>query len=219
VTWGGTLIVVVLLALGGWYLSSGSAAAPKPGYITTLQKGEVRLVPDSCHAVATPVLRKYLQGTSHVQAYAWSPTQSECTFTVDAKPVFRQLNVTAQLYSPSLTTPGNGSATTAATYTFAQQRKLLIKPPKNTAQPSATISPAAGIGDQALTAVQVFRTGGTVTDRVTVLARYRNVIVTVFLQGQANGGFGPVSVSQLRAGAVAVAREVMAKVRMEPQAS
>jgi hypothetical protein len=218
VTWGGTVVVIVILAAGIWYLTSGSAPARNSKYISTLQKGDLRVVPDSCHAVAPAVVRQYLNGTpTHAQPYAWSATQNECTFTVDAKPVFRELNIEAQVYPPSLTTPGNGSATTAATYSFAQQREQFIRPPKNTPQPRATIAPVSGVGDEALTAVQVFHAGGAVSDRVTVLARYRNVIITVYLQGQGSGGFGPVSVSELRSGALAVARDVMAKVRLEPK--
>lgn len=218
-TWGSAAIVVALLVLGGWYLTSGPAQAPKSKYITTLQKGELRSVPDTCHAVGSAVLRQYMKGTPTKVASSGSATQSECTFTVDAKPVFLDLNIQAQAYSPSLTTPGNGSATAAATYNFAQQRLQFLKPPKNTPQPRATVSPVAGIGGKALTAAQVFRVSGEVSDRLTVIARYRNVIVMVYLQGQESGGFGPVSVSQLRAGAIAVARDVMAKVEGEPKVS
>ena len=51
------------------------------------------------------------------------------------------------------------------------------------------------------------------TDLVTVLARDHNALVTVKLQGldhSARGGYGPVSVAQLRAGAIIAARNVLA---------
>jgi hypothetical protein len=213
VSWGGTAIVVAVLVLGGWYLLGGPSHAPKSKYITTLRKGEVRLVPDACGVIPAKSLSQYLDGTpSSAQPYN-SAGQTQCTYTVDAKPTFRQLNISVQAFRPNLTLPGNGSATAVATYTFSQQRKLLAKPPKP--QPPATISSLPGLGDEALTAVQVFRTGST-SDLVTVVARYRNVIVSVVLQGRASGGFGPVTVSGLRVSALAVARTVMDAVKSEP---
>jgi hypothetical protein len=217
VTWGGTTVVLAALVLGGWYLARPSHAT-KSSYITTLRKGELSQVPNACRAIGSATLRQYLNGTpAGAQAYN-GKSQSQCTYTVDAKPTFRELNISVQAYPPNLTVPGNGSATAAATYTFTQQRDLLAKPPKNTPQPAATVTPLAGLGNEALSAVQVFHVGST-SERVTVVTRYRNVIVTVFLQGQTSGGFGPVPVGELRAGALAVARSVMQKVTREPTVS
>lgn len=215
VTLGGTVLLIVVLVLGGWYVFARSPA-PKSPYVTTLQKGEIQHVPNACKVIGATALHQYLAGTpAMVQPYN-DPGQSQCSYTVDAKPTFRELNIKVQAYSPSLTVPvGNGSATSSATYTFAQQRQALAKPPKNTPEPPATISSVSGLGDQALAAVQVFKVS-TVTEQVTVLIRYRNVLVTVYMEGQASGGFGPLSVGTLRSGAMAVARAVLAAVKQEP---
>jgi hypothetical protein len=212
-TWGSAALVVVVVAAGGFLVFRSNA--PKSKFVTVLQRGEVRSVPSACKVVGAASLHQYLAGQPTSTVPYSAAAQSQCTYTVDAKPVFRVMSLTAQAYLPNLTVPGNGSATATARYTFAQQRRLLIKPPKNTPQPPAAISSLGGLGDQAFTAVQVFK-GSSVSDRETVVARYRNVIITVYLQALASGGFGPVVASDLRAGAVAAARDLMAKVRAEP---
>lgn len=60
----------------------------------------------------------------------------------------------------------------------------------------------------------MIRAGGATTDRVTVVARLVNVLVTVEFSGldhARKGGYGPVSPGQLAAGAAAAARDVLAK--------
>jgi len=55
----------------------------------------------------------------------------------------------------------------------------------------------------------VFRRGGAVTDAATVVIRYHNVIVTATLDGlehSNSGDYGPVSVSDLSAAALAFAQ-------------
>jgi len=52
-----------------------------------------------------------------------------------------------------------------------------------------------------------------------VVARYHNVLVTASLEAQASGGFGPVSIGELRAGALAVARQMMTAVQAIPPVS
>jgi hypothetical protein len=201
----------VVLA-GAIYLLTRSPA-PKSSFVTSWQKGEFRVAPDACKIVGASALRQYLAGnpTSTVRG------QSQCTYTVDAKPVFRVLTVKVEASAPTLNAPGNGSATAAAIFNFAEQKQLLAKPPKNSPDPPATISPLTGFGGAAFTAVQVYKSGA-VSDWVWVVARYRNVLVTVSLQGQASGGFGPVTVPELRAGALAVAQDALAKVKREPTA-
>jgi hypothetical protein len=141
--------------------------------------------------------------------------QSSCTYTVDAKPTFRVLTILVRAMPASLVAVGNGSATADAKYTFAQQLQRLAKPSKGTAEPPATITTINGIGDQAFSALQTFRTKAA-TDVVTVLARYRNVLITVTFQGQAGNGFGPVTAAELRSGALAVARAALSHVKSEP---
>lgn len=214
-TWGAVAVVIAVVVVAGIVLTR--SPAPRSPFVSTLQKGELRTVPDVCKVVGATLLQQYLGGTpTSIQPFG-DPAQSQCTYTVDAKPTFRVLNISAQAYRWSLVPVGNGGATANASYTFAQQRRLLANPPKHTPQPAATITPVSGLGDQALSAVQVFHVGGgSVTDRVTVLVRYHNVLVSVYLQGQANGGFGPVSISDLRAGALAAASGVLAQLRREP---
>ncbi|HEX7995397.1 MAG TPA: hypothetical protein VF506_15855, partial [Streptosporangiaceae bacterium] len=141
--------------------------------------------------------------------------QSECTFTVDASPVFRVMNVNIQALKASLVPVGDGSATANAKYEFGQQRAVWLKPLKGTAQPPATITEVPGLGQQAISALQIFR-DHSATEKVTVLARYKNVLITVSVQGEAGNGFGPVSVSELRAGAIKVARSALSDLQALP---
>ena len=214
VTWGGTAIVVLVLVGVGFVLFQ--SPAPKSRYVTTFQQGELKAVPDACKVVAAAALHQIMAGTPKVTQPQNDPALSQCSFTVDAKPTFRVLQVNVQAYNASLTVPvGDGSATANATYTIAEQRRLLARPPKHTPQPPATITPVSGLGDEAFSAVQVFHTKS-VVDLVTVWARYRNVLVEAVFQGQASGGFGPVTVSELRSGALAAARAALTQVKGEP---
>lgn len=215
-TWGGTAIVIAALVVGGRWLTM--SPAPKSPFITTLQTGEYRQVPDACKVIAPADLHRLLNGTpKSIQPYK-EPTQSACTFQVDAQPTFRVLNITVLAYRASLTASGNGSATANAEYNFALKRTFLQKPGKHSAQPPATITPVSGLGSEALSAVQIFRTGQ-VSDRVTILVKYRNVLITASLQAQETGGFGPVTVGELRSGALAAARTVFKAVRAEQTVS
>ncbi len=59
----------------------------------------------------------------------------------------------------------------------------------------------------------MIKAGGDTTDRVTVVARYRNVLVTVEFSGldhARRGRYGPVSPGELTAGATAAARAALA---------
>jgi hypothetical protein len=213
VTWGGAAIVAVLLVAAGLWLTRSQA--PKSRFVTTFQRGEYRTVPNACRVAGPTELRALLKGTpTRLQPYNQT-AQSQCTYTVDAKPTFRVLSLTMQAYPASLTAAGNGSATDNARYTFWQQRGLLAKPPNHTAQPPATITSVRGLGSEALSAVQIFR-AGPVTDRVTVLVRYRNVVITASLSGQASNGFGPVTVAELQAGALSMARTAFAAMKAQP---
>jgi hypothetical protein len=216
VTWGGTAIVIAALVAGGRWLTM--SPAPKSPFVTTLQKGEYRQVPDACKVIAPADLHRLLNGTpKSIQLYK-EPTQSACTFQVDAQPTFRVLNITVLAYQASLTASGNGSATANARYNFAVEQNLLQKPGKHSAQPPATITPVSGLGSEAFTALQVLRAGQE-SDRVTVLVRYRNVLITASLQAQETGGFGPVPVGELRSSVLAVARTVFNAVRAEQTVS
>lgn len=184
----------------------------------TLQKGEFRSVPNACKVLSATTLRQIMTRAPQVQPVGGGPGQSECTFTVDVQPNFRILQIQEQAFSPSLAVPtGNGSATANATWNFSQAKDQLTKPSKHSVWPAATITPVAGIGDQALSAEQASH-GAAVTDRVTLVVRYRNVLITVQAQAQESGGFGPVPVTELRSAALSAARATFAAVQKGPTA-
>lgn len=217
--WCGAAIVLAVLIAAVLAIVNRPRPAAGPGYITTLQHGEFRAVPNACKAVSPATAAQYLPGSARQVVSSPGPEESQCTLTVDAKPVFRVLEVIAQAYQPSAIPPGNGSATANAVYNFGLTRQGLADPGKKSALPRAVLALVPGLGQQAFSALQVFHGGGMRTDRVTVVARYRNVIVSVSLQGQDSGdGFGPVSVPALQAGALAGARDALAKATAEPTA-
>jgi hypothetical protein len=210
VTWGSVAAIAAVVAVAIFFLVEPSA--PPRQYVTALQKGEFRAVPNACRVIGPSSLRQYLNGTPNkgVQTFG-AVTKSECTFQVDSKPTFREVDITFQAYTPSLIAPGNGSATSYARYTFAQTRQELATPPKNTPEPPATIKPVSGLGSQAVTAVQLFRQRSK-TDLVTVLVRVHNVLITVKLWATVGRGFAPVSIPQLESSAQAAARTSTAAV-------
>ena len=118
---------------------------------------------------------------------------------------------------PPLVPSGNGSATANAAWNFSQARLQILRPPTHSAWPAGRITPVAGLGDQAVTADQTSH-GPAVTDRVTVVIRYRNVLITVQAQAQESGGFGPVSFTELRSAALTAARDAFAAVKKQPTA-
>jgi hypothetical protein len=215
--------VVVLAATVVWLVSRPGPAG-NSSYVTTLQPGEFRAVPDACRAVSAAMLSRDLAGVSRPKLIRSSPAplQSQCGFTADAPPVFRVLQVSVQAFQPSLLAPGNGSATANATAAYVSDLRQLARPAKKSPQPRAVITPLTGLGQAAFSAQQVFRLGGGVSYRVTVTARDRNALVTVSLQGiesAPHGRYGPVSRTQLAAAALATAREVLARAVAEPTAS
>jgi hypothetical protein len=169
-----------------------------------------------CTSVSAATLRQFLPGKTSRAALSGLTGNSgnQCDWTLDHKPVYRLLQVTAQAYAPSGLASGNGSATSAARDAYAQVLQGDRHPPRRTHQPPARITVIPGLGTAAFSAFQVIRAGGATTDRVMVVARFRNVLVTVQFSGlqHANrGGYGPVSPGQLAAGAAAAARDVLAR--------
>jgi hypothetical protein len=215
--WGGAGIAAALIAIGAVLLFGPKPAAPRhSNFVTTYQPGDFRAVPSACHAVPAATLDQYLPGTrSRVvsASLGGNSTESQCTWTLDARPLFRVLEVTAQAYGPSLLATGNGSATFSAIDSYDAARQGLASPPKPTHKPKATITPLPGLGNIAFSALQVVHDGRGRTDLVTVVVRVHNALVTVAFQGldhTSRGGYGPVSTPRLQAGAVAAAREVIA---------
>ena len=217
--WGAVAGGAAVIAVAIYLLLPGSRIAPAGanGFVTTYLPGELRSVPDMCTSVSAATIGDYLPGTPTRAALSGLTGNSgnQCDWTLDHKPVYRLLQVIAQAYAPSGLASGNGSATAAAKDAYAQALQGERHPVRATHLPPARIATLRGLGTVAFSAVQVIRAGGDTTDRVTVIARFRNVLVTVEfsgLQHARRGGYGPVSPSQLAAGAAAAARDAMAKI-------
>jgi hypothetical protein len=216
--WGGVLVVAAVVA-GGLYLLLGRSSPPAgqpDAMVTTFLPGEFQTTPNACTAVSAATLSQYLPGQRTVAAPASldGGAASLCSWTLDRRPVYRLLNVQAQAYSPNGLASGDGSATNAASDGYAAALQQKTNPPKLTHLPKAIITPLAGLGSKAFSALQKIKAGGITTDQLTVVVRDRNVLVTVVFEGDSGrGGYTAVPVSQLSAGAVAAARDVLSQLK------
>jgi hypothetical protein len=207
------LVVVAGGVTAAIVLPGGPAPAPvtPDGLITTFQPGELQTVPDACGTVPAATVQHYLPG--QVKQAAPLPidgsAESACNWTIDRPPVYRLLELNLLAYAPSGLASGDGSATYAAIDAYGQTLQDLQDPPRDSAEPRATIVMLGGLGNEAFTATQVFRRGGAVTDVATVVVRYHNVVVSVTLDGLEHsnrGSYGPVSLPSLSAAALAFAQ-------------
>jgi hypothetical protein len=217
--WCAVAIVACVVAAG--VVAIVTHHAPKPAlYVTALQHGEFKSVPSACNSVSPAVLNQFLPAAGRTSSSELaSSTNSQCSFTVDAKPNFLVLEVEAQSYEPFAAAAGDGSASGNAQDNFTLDQQGLAHPLKKSPLPPAQISALAGLGQQSFMALQNERVSGIVTDVVTVVIRERNVVVTASMSGQESGhGFGPVPVSTLQAGAQAAAKAMLAKVMTQPTA-
>ncbi len=216
--WGLALAGAAVLGVGGWLLfgrSSPPAQQPNP-IVTSFQPGEFQAVPNACTAVSSGTLSQYLPGKRTVAAPASldGGSASLCSWTLDAAPVYRLLNVQATAYAPNGLASGDGSATFAAIDGYDQALQQKMNPAKGTRLPKATITRIPHLGSTAFAAYQTTSAAGVTTDLLTVVVRDRNVLVTSVLEGDSGrGGYGPVSVPQLQAGAAAAARDVLARLK------
>jgi hypothetical protein len=213
--WGGAAVLVAAIVTVTVLQLQGHSKPEVtiPGLVTTFQPGEMKTVPAACSLVPAAALSQVMHGTPHVLAPK-SPNGkagSICDWTVDAAPVYRNLQVTLLAYAPTGLATGDGSATNAAIDAYQAAMQLKINPPKKSGLPKATMSQPGGLGSQAFAALQAVRTAGGVAYLETVVTRVHNVLVTVVLQGSHTGRYGPVSTSQLYGGAVAAARSVVSK--------
>ena len=217
--WGGIAIVACVIAAG--VVALVTHHSPKPTlYVTALQHSEFKSVPSACGSVSTAVLNQFMPATGRTSTSEQdSRTDSQCSFTVDAKPNFLVLEVQAASYEPFAAATGDGSATANAQDNFVLAQLGLAHPLKNSPLPAAQISKLTGLGQQAFMAFQNEHVSGISTDVVTVVIRERNAIITAIMSGQESGhGFGPVPVPTLQAGAKAAAKAMLAKVMAEPTA-
>ena len=218
---GGSLVVVAAAVLTVVLLAGGQPgpAAVTPGaLITTFQPGELRQVPDACHAVPAATVQQYLPGKAKVASPlpVNGSAESACDWTIDQPPVYRLMEVNLLAYAPNGLASGDGSATFAAIDAYDLALQDMQAPPKHSPAPRATVQALPGFGNQAFSALQVFRVGGAVTDVATVMVRYHNVVVTVTVDGLQHsnrGGYGPVSASQLSSAALAFAQAAEASLR------
>jgi hypothetical protein len=207
------LVVVGVIGGGTWWLTSGTggpAAQPNP-LVTNFLPGEFQTVPDVCTTVTPATLSSYLPG-KRVRAAPQSlngGAGSLCSWTLDARPLYRLLNVQAQAYAPNGLASGDGSATFAGIDAYNQAKQQKTRPAKGTHLPKATITPVKDIGTTAFAALQITKSGGVTTDLMTVVVRDHNVVVTSVLEGDSGRGYGHVSPAQLTAGATAAARDVL----------
>jgi hypothetical protein len=206
------LVAVLVIVLPGTHRNSAGAS----GFVTRYQPGEFRSAPGACQSVQPSTLAKYLPGKRSMVAAPNLPDSSgnQCNWTLDQQPVYRLLEVTAQAYAPSGLATGNGSATAAATDAYNQAMASFRHPVRGSHQPAAQINSVPGLGSQTFSAFQVIKVSGSTTDRVTVVLRFRNVLITAQFNGLAHAGrgrYGPVSPSLLKAGAAAAATDVLHK--------
>ena len=218
----GTVLAVAVGVIS--YLLAGGPGAAKLGFgslVTNFLPGELQQVPDPCTSVPASTLHLYLPGTLKQAAPPLnSGASTECTWTLDSPPNYRVLQVQLQAYSPSGLASGNGSATFAAEDAYQSFENGFTSPGPKSGQPKATVTDLSGMpggtDTSAFQATQVFIRGGATTDGANVFVRYRNVIVTVVVDGlkQSTGGkqYGPVQMSDLTTAANAVAKEMAGQI-------
>jgi hypothetical protein len=217
--WGGAFVAVLLIVAGvGYEFLHRPHPQPTPdSLVTTFQPGEFKTVPNACSAVTAATLNQYLPGSRRVVTpkSLYGSAQTLCDWTLDAKPLYRVLEVTVRAYAPSGLASGTGSATFAAKDAYQQASQAKAHPPRATHLPKATVFKLPGLGSSAFVALQVPSAGGDKTNLLTVVVRDRNVLITVVSQGpaRARGGYQPVSSSALQAAAETAARDVLARMR------
>lgn len=208
-------VVAVVLAFQG---GSGPASVIPGSLITTFLPGEIQKVPNACASVPAGTLATYLPGQRKmaVPPALDGALDSQCDWTLDQRPTYRLLQLDIQAYSPNGLASGDGSATFAAIDAYDQAQQQRENPARSTGAPPAQVTTVAGLGTAAFTATQVYQVGGAITDMATAIVRYHNVVITVQMNGldrSNTGGYGPVSMAGLSAGALAVARDAFAKVK------
>lgn len=218
---GGVVAVAIAVAI---YLVSGGPGAANLGFgnfVTNFLPGELQQVPDPCTTLPAATLNQFLPGTPKEAAPPLnSGANTQCTWTLDKAPTYRVLEVQLQAYSPSGLASGDGSATFAAEDAFQSFENSFSSPGPKSGQPKATVTDLSGLpggsDTSAFQATQVFNRGGAVTDVANVYVRYRNVIVTVIVDGldQSSNGkhYGPVAMSDLTTAANTVAKEMASQI-------
>ncbi len=174
--------------------------------------GEIKQVPAACTAITGAVLDQYLPGSS--KAAAAQPLEgkaaSQCSWTLDQPQTYRFMELEVEAYGPSGLASGDGSATQAAQDAFAGVKEAKQFPSSEVPGPEGGRDRCSRAGPgriRGTSAVHARRT----LDMITLVARYRNVLVTVIFEARTGGNFGADPVSLLTAGAQAAARDAVAK--------
>lgn len=213
-------VAAVAIAVAVYFITAGSGGPANVGIgslVTTFLPGELQHVPDACTIVPNAMLDQYLPGKQKMAAPPLnSGASSQCTWTLDSPPTYRVLEVYLTAYSPSGLASGDGSATFAAEDAYAEDEAAKQHPGARSGQPKAAITAIPSLGSSAFGSTQVFSEGGAITDMATVYVRYRNVIITVVVNGLDKGNgttrYGPVSQSAMLSAARAVAQQVTGKI-------
>jgi len=215
---GGLAGLIAAATVVGLVLSGGPGPAPvvPNALITSFLPGELQQVPDACDSVPAGTVQQFLPGKVKVAAPlpVGGSAESACNWSIDRAPVYRLIELNVLAYAPNGLASGNGSATSAAIDAYASSLQDTEHPPKGSPDPRGTVTLLSGLGNEAFSALQVFRVGGAVTDVATVMVRYHNVIVTVTVNGLQHsnrGDYGPVAKAQLSAAALAFAEAAEAR--------
>jgi hypothetical protein len=217
---GGAAVVVIAVLVYFFTGSSGGPANTGIGaLVTSFLPGELQQVPNACGILPSSTINQFLPGQQKVaEPPLNSGAQSDCTWTVDNAPTYRVLEVNLTAYSPNaLVAYGNGSATFAAEYAYAEDETGKQHPGPKSGQPTATVADIKNLGSSAFSSVQVFHENGGTTYVAAVYVRYRNVIIQVVVNGLDQGAkdgkqYGPVSQSTLLSAAQTVAQQASAKI-------
>ena len=223
--YGGAAIVVVAAVLLSLFLtrSNGQSVSISGDLVTTFQPGELQQVPDSCQVVTQNIVTQYLPGKVKIGTpqEPYGNLGSQCFWTVDSPPVYRLLDLSLRAYPPYGLAIGNGSATDYAIDQYAAQLQSLQRQEKQAATAkggTTTVTVLGSLGNEAFSALQVYKNGGATTDVATVEFRFHNVIVTAAMSGMAGrtakGEYGPLTPSQLEAAAKAFAESALASLHL-----
>jgi hypothetical protein len=210
-------VAVLVVAVVGVYFGTrggGNTANLGDGLVNYFLPGELQKVPNACDAVSEGIVQKYLPGQVKVAAPQDidGSLSSGCYWTVDAPPTYRLLELNVEAYKYTGLAGGDGSATENAMGNYAQQLQAMQDPSKDSYASKAAVVTVPSLGDQAFSAVQVFHPKGATTDVVSVVVRYRNVIVQAIMNAPAavehtkKGTYDPAGVSQLKDAALAFAQ-------------
>lgn len=219
----GGAVVAVAIAVAIYLVSGGPGAANLGfgNFVTNFLPGELQQVPDPCTTLPAATVNQFLPGTPKEAAPPLnSGANTQCTWTLDSAPTYRVLEVQLQAYSPSGLASGDGSATFAAEDAYQSFENGYSSPGPKSGQPKATVTDLSGMpggsDTSAFQATQVFDRGGAVTDVANVYVRYRNVIITVIVDGldQSSNGkhYGPVAMNDLTTAANTVAKEMASQI-------